>query len=112
MGSVAAIRHFDAPLSQSEEAAIQREGMNARIQMTGACIMKHAVYLILKERETLDYPVKFVLTVHDAIVTTVPEEYAEQWAEKQKELMIQASKTIVPSVHIGVDCNISKFWKA
>jgi len=111
MGGYAAIRNFNTPNTESESAAIQREGMNARIQMTGACIMKHAVYLLSRERKKVDYPVKFVMTVHDAIVTTVPIEHAEHWSEIQKHTMIEASKIIVPSVFIGVDTSITPIWK-
>jgi len=111
MGSIAAIRHFDAPKNEAEDAAHQREGMNARIQTTGACIMKYGVYLLMQERPKQTYPVRFVMTQHDAIITTTPNEHAEHWSKIQKELMIKASQTIVPEVFIGVDASISPIWK-
>lgn len=35
---------------------------------------------------------------------------AEEWAKKMDEIMIKASKVVLPTVGMSVDCQVSDHW--
>lgn len=105
------IRFFDRPESQEELASIEREGLNDRIQATGADITKLALVKLWNYRETYNLPVKFLLQVHDEILTTTPEQFSKEWYEIKQKLMLEAANEICPNLQIPVDGYISKIWE-
>lgn len=105
------IRFFDKPDNQEELASIEREGLNDRIQATGADITKLALVKLWNYREEHNIPVKFLLQVHDEILTTTPEHFSKEWYEIKKKLMLEAANEICTNLQIPVDGYIAKTWQ-
>lgn len=90
---------------------IERAGKNTPIQGTNADIIKLALIKIQHEIWDRNLPIKIVLAVYDEIRTECPIELAEKWKLKMNEIMIESAKTIIKSVPIKVDCNITNKWE-
>lgn len=93
---------------ESEIAKIKREGINHRIQGTSADVTKLAMIKLHK-------PIKFLggrllLSVHDEIVSEVPEECSEEANSMIKNLMGEAFMELVPGISIKVDTHIGTCW--
>ena len=96
------------------EGQTQRNGMNQPIQGTGADITKEA--LIAVRNLIMEYNKKeadtafLICTVHDQIDVEVKEEYAEEFAQKMEQLMIEAGNKYVSQVSMAVDTTITDCW--
>lgn len=90
---------------------IERQSGNSPIQGSGAVITKLALRNIRRCILDNNYPVKIILTVHDEINCEVKEDFAEQWAEIQKTIMINAGKEIITIIPVEVDVKITTYWK-
>lgn len=56
--------------------------------------------------------VRIFLQVHDEIVCDCPEDKAEFYADKIKQLMKRAAKNyLIPEIEMDVDVRVGKFWK-
>lgn len=107
------VRHFEIPPSSKEYAEIERQSMNTRFQATGADMCKQAlvnIYNYIHQNNLWD-KVKFMLQVHDSIMMQVVEDYAEEWLEIQKRLMVQVNEGMLFKVVVGVDGQLTKYWK-
>jgi DNA polymerase I-like protein with 3'-5' exonuclease and polymerase domains len=87
--------------------------MNTRFQATGADMCKQALVNIYNyiHQNNLWGKVKFMLQVHDSIMMQVVEDYAEEWLEIQKQLMVQVNEGMLFKVVVGVDGQLTKYWK-
>ena len=102
----------DKEFRRSKNAA-RRAGNNAVIQGTNADITKEALNLLQRVYDTMN-GVKLLFTVHDEIVSEVPEEKAEEVAEIKAVVMRQAFHRFVHTVPVGkddkVEVTIADYW--
>jgi len=89
---------------------IERVSKNTPIQGTAADMTKHALVLCNEYIKKHNVPAKLVMTVHDQIDTTCKEEYAEEWAEKLKELMEEAATHIMGNDLLKAEVEITNKW--
>jgi DNA polymerase-1 len=89
---------------------IERVSKNTPIQGTAADMTKHALILCDAYIKKHKVPAKLVMTVHDQIDTTCKEEYAEEWAEKLKELMEEAATHIMGNDLLKAEVEITNKW--
>lgn len=92
--------------------SITRASYNTPIQSTGALMSKLA---LVKIREfildnKLEDKVKLIHVVHDATYCEVKEEFAEEFAEIQSNMMIEAGKEFNLQLPMLTDITISSCW--
>lgn len=104
------IRFFEKTTDERELASIKRQAGNTRIQGTGADMMKLALVELLKVRDSNNYPVKFILQVHDEAITEVRDDFAEEWKQIKTDVMVKVSKKFLNILTIPVDAKLSKNW--
>lgn len=90
--------------------SIERAGKNTPIQGTNADITKLAMINAYEYIEANDYPAHIILSVYDEIQTEVKEDHAEHWKTKLQEIMEEAAKTIITTVPVVAECEISDYW--
>lgn len=105
------IRFFEKTTDERELASIKRQAGNTRIQGTGADMMKLALVELMRVRDSNNYPVKFILQVHDEAITEVRDDFAEEWKQIKSDVMVQVSKKFLNILTIPVDAKLSKYWK-
>ena len=71
---------------------------------------KLAMVNLYKKIKESPYKVELFLQVHDALYCYVEEEYAEDWAKIQKEIMEEAGREFIKSIPVISDIVISKYW--
>lgn len=104
-------RNFVVDYSDKKSVGeVERASKNTRIQATGATMVKLAMIKLRKEIKRVKYDVEFILQVHDSLLYYVQEDHAEEWAEIQKKVMIQAGKVFIKSIPVDVDVQISDYW--
>jgi DNA polymerase-1 len=81
-----------------------------KIQGANADWVKLALVYMYQEIQKDNLPVKLRLTVHDEIVTSAPEDYAQIWKGKQEQHMINAGQTIIKSIPVVIESGVSKHW--
>jgi DNA polymerase-1 len=93
--------------------ATRRAGNNAVIQGTNADITKEAMNKLQRVYDNIE-GAKLLFTVHDEIVSEVPENKAEEVAEIKAEVMRQAFHRFVQTVPVGtndeVGVTIADHW--
>jgi DNA polymerase-1 len=91
---------------------ISRASYNTPVQGTGAQMTKRALVLIREYilNNNLSHLVKLVHVVHDAIYTECEESFAEEFAEIQSNLMIEAGKEYNFSIAMETDVSITDCW--
>lgn len=105
------IRFFEDPKDDFKKIGeIERQSGNTFIQGTGADIAKLAMVKLWKIREERNLDVKFVLQLHDAILSEVKDELVQEWKDIQINCMKEAFEEVI-GFPIDVDGYISKFWK-
>ena len=106
------VRFFNKPKNGMEASHNKNAGMNYPPQSTNSSIMKYALCLMKThiEENDLDDRVKLLLSVHDQQVTEVRDDYADQWALTQTELMEKAAKYVIPSGVLKADSDIMDHW--
>ena len=66
---------------------------------------------IQQEIDNNNYPVYILLAIHDEVLCEVREDFAEEWLEIQKKIMIETAQTIIKSIPVEVSGCIAKCWK-
>ena len=94
-----------------ELGSIERASKNTPIQGASADMTKRALVLMRDYINTLDVPVKLVMTVHDQIDTICKDEYVDWWSSKMKELMEQAANEIVTNGLLKAEVTVSNCWE-
>jgi DNA polymerase-1 len=92
-----------------KQSNAERAGLNHIIQGTAAEILKIAHAELYKEYKD-DSDVRCVLSVHDELVLEVPEERAEEVAQRQKEIMENLGGKVKFPIPLKVEVGIGKTW--
>jgi DNA polymerase-1 len=92
-----------------KQSNAERAGLNHVIQGTAAEILKIAHAELYKEYKD-DSDVRCVLSVHDELVLEVPEERAEEVAQRQKEIMENLGGKVKFPIPLKVEVGIGKTW--
>ena len=91
----------------------RRAGNNAVIQGTNADITKEAMNLLQRAYDNIE-GAKLLFTVHDEIVSEVPDTRVEEVVELKAELMKQAFHRFVKTVPVGnddtVEVTVADHW--
>jgi DNA polymerase-1 len=96
----------DEQLFRRSRNATRRAGNNAVIQGTNADITKEALNQLQRAYDNIE-GAKLLFTVHDEIVSEVPEQKAEEISEIKAEIMRQAFHRFVKTVPVGKDDAVS-----
>ena len=103
----------DEQMFRRSRNATRRAGNNAVIQGTNADITKEAMNKLQRVYDNIE-GAKLLFTVHDEIVSEVPEDRAEEIAEIKAEVMRQAFRRFVQTVPVGtndeVGVTIADHW--
>ena len=103
----------DEQMFRRSRNATRRAGNNAVIQGTNADITKEALNNLQRAYDNIE-GAQLLFTVHDEIVSEVPEEKAEEIAEIKAEIMRQAFHRFVQTVPVGtndeVGVTIADHW--
>lgn len=91
---------------------IVRNSYNTPVQATAAICTKLALINLRKyiKENNLQDKVKIIHVVHDAIYTEVDREFAEEFAEIQSNIMIEAGKIFVKELPLLTDITIMPYW--
>lgn len=92
----------DEQMFRRSKNATRRAGNNAVIQGTNADITKEALNRLQRVYDDIE-GAKLLFTVHDEIVSEVPEEKAEEIAVIKAEIMKEAFHRFVQTVPVGTD---------
>jgi DNA polymerase I-like protein with 3'-5' exonuclease and polymerase domains len=92
----------------AERAEAERAAVNHAIQGSAADLMKAAMIAIASDEELSRWG-DMLLQVHDEIVSTVREEYAERYAEKM-QVHMEVGQPFAPDVRLEVDIAIGSNW--
>lgn len=104
---------------KKEKSAVGRKSCNQPIQACNAnfnklaCIKMYNYITTQKFSDGIDLigHVKMRLLVHDQIISTCTDKYAEEWAGIQERLMIEAAQECIKTIPVVVDTNITEHWK-
>ena len=98
------IRGLDSR-SHNEREFAKRAAINTIIQGTAADVMKFAMLEVDKIVD--EYNAKMIMQIHDELIFEVPEDKAEKFAEKVKNIMENVVKLTVPLI---ADVGIADNW--
>ena len=106
------VRFFTTPTNGMEVSHNKNAGMNYKPQASNSSIMKYAMCLMKKYIETHDikHKVRLLLTVHDQQTSEAREDFAEEWAEIQTELMEKAALHAIPEGTLKSETEILNHW--
>lgn len=106
------VRFFNKPKNGMEASHNKNAGMNYKPQAINGSIMKYALCFMKKyiEENNVEDKVCLLLTVHDQQLSEAREDYAEEWAGIQTELMEKAAKYVIPSGVLKADTDILEHW--
>lgn len=103
----------DEQMFRRSKNATRRAGNNAVIQGTNADITKEALNRLQRVYDNIE-GAELLFTVHDEIVSEVPEDKAEEIAEIKAEIMRDAFHRFVQTVPVGtgdkVEVTIADHW--
>jgi DNA polymerase-1 len=103
----------DEQMFRRSKNATRRAGNNAVIQGTNADITKEAMNKLQRAYDNIE-GAKLLFTVHDEIVSEIPEDRAEEVAKIKAEIMAQAFHRFVQTVPVGnndeVGVTIADHW--
>lgn len=88
----------------------QRRALNSRIQGTSADITKLAMIRIYNNERLKELGVYQLITVHDEIITEIPEENIVEASRIIKEEMEEAGRIVLGDIPVKVDTDIVKKW--
>lgn len=89
------IEGLDSPNFSIRSHAL-RSSINARIQGSGADLIKKAMVDIFEHKNLLDTDCKLILQIHDELIFEVKEELVEEKSQLIKQLMENAFRISVP----------------
>lgn len=92
------------------EGSTEREGKNFLIQGSAANMTKESLVGIRNLVKEYKDQAFLVCTVHDQIDVEIYEDYAEEFAEKMKDLMLDTGNKYLSKVKIGADVTITNEW--
>jgi DNA polymerase-1 len=106
------VRFFNKPKNGKEASHNRNAGMNYKPQSINGSIMKYALCLMKKhiEEHKLEDRVRLLLTVHDQQLSEAREDFAEEWAILQTELMEKAARYVIPSGVLKAESDILNHW--
>lgn len=106
------VRFFNKPKNGMEASHNKNAGMNYKPQSINGSIMKYALCLMKKyiEEHKIEDKVRLLITVHDEQLSEAREDYAEEWAVIQTELMEKAAKFVIPSGVLKAESAILDHW--
>ena len=99
------------PDDAKSQGEVQRAALNFPPQASNANLIKQCLVNLLEVIQENNYPAKMVLTIHDEILTEVPEAFAEEWKEIQEQVMKDTIKIIIKSIPVEVSTTIDKCWR-
>lgn len=103
---------YGFPIKKSDLVEIESAARNSCVQGTNSCIIKEAIAMIECWKNIYKHDIRFLLTAHDELVYDCPEDKADYYKEKIKELMKRAAKNyLVDGITMDVDIRCDKFWK-
>ncbi len=103
---------YGFPLSKSDKIDAEMEARNSPVQGTNSDLMKEAIAMLELWITLFRQDVRFLLTVHDELVVDCPEEQADFYASKVKEIMKRAAKNyLIKEIDMDVDVRVAKHWK-
>lgn len=87
----------------------ERQAVNSRIQGSSADMSKRAMLLIAKDERMKEMGFRLLLAVHDELIGEVPEEHAEEAAQRLSDLMIESA---LPECSVAMKCDaeITRCW--
>ena len=88
----------------------QRSAINARIQGTGADIIRKALNMSMDFIVSNNYDAKIILQIHDEILVEVKDEIAQDLSAKLTNIMESVCNNLDVMIPLKVDSNISKHW--
>lgn len=107
------IRYFDQwdPMMDKKNAGeIERASKNTPIQGCSADMTKRAMVLVREAIANEGWNAKMVMTVHDQIDTTCPEDESNKWCIRLTELMEQAALEIITNGLLKAEVEITPVW--
>lgn len=110
MAPTGRIRFFHPTGSDSELKAIGRQAKNFPIQEANASMLKIALIMMRKEIIKFNLPVKLHLPIHDEILSSCPEWYAQELVILQERCMTKAADQFLEKGLLGVDTDILEKW--
>lgn len=103
--------HYGWPIPKGDIVAIESAARNTVIQGTNSDLIKEAICILQMWIDIYKVPVRFLLTVHDELLVDVPEENAEFYIGKVRQIMERtAQKYLIPEIQMGTSCDIAKHW--
>ncbi len=103
--------HYGWPIPKGDIIAIESAARNTVIQGTNSDLIKEAICILQMWINIYKVPVRFLLTVHDELLVDVPEENAEFYIGKVRQIMERtAQKYLIPEIQMGTSCDIAKHW--
>jgi DNA polymerase I-like protein with 3'-5' exonuclease and polymerase domains len=99
------------PNFNKQKSSIERASKNMPIQGTSADMTKYAMVLIDKEYKKQGIKGGMIHTLHDEIVSEVPDDQAELAMQIQHGKMVEAGETFLKDCPVGADGEISKQWE-
>lgn len=104
-------KHYGWNISKSAKIEIESASRNSVIQGTNSSIIKEAIATICLWAKLFKQDLRFVLTVHDELIFDCPEDKAEFYCEKVKQLMIRAAQNyLIPEIQMSVELHCEKTW--
>lgn len=87
-----------------------RKCVNARIQGTALDIMKLAMIKVGNDPVLRELGCRMIMTVHDELISEVPEANAGAAAKRKRELMVEAAQEVLIGMPVKCDLEITKVW--
>lgn len=79
--------------------------------MTNSDLIKEAICILDLWTRLYKVPVRFLLTVHDELLVDAPEDNAEFYINKVRQIMERtAQKYLIKEIQMGTSCDIAKHW--
>jgi DNA polymerase I-like protein with 3'-5' exonuclease and polymerase domains len=90
---------------------IARPAKNQIPQGVNADVIKDVLCTLQDIIDENNYPAEIKISVYDEILSEVREDFAEEWAEIKKQVMIRAAEKVIHRIPIKVEVNIDNYWK-
>lgn len=106
------VRFFNKPKNGMEASHNKNAGMNFKPQAANGSIMKYALCKVKKyiDDNNIGHKVRMLITVHDQLVSEAREDFAEEWAVLQTELLESAAQYAVKSGSIKSESDVLDHW--
>ncbi len=103
--------HYKFPITKSQIVEIGNASRNTAIQGSNSDLMKEAIAMIDLWKTLYKQDINLLLTVHDEVVYDCPEDKAEFYTDKIKQLMIRAANNyLIKEVNMSVNASHGTTW--